>query len=245
MGDTVASDAAAVEHARPHCTDFAGSGALLSTQGCRRRLSFVPQRENWDCGLACCEMVLRACGVRASGVMDAPRSTVWTIDLLLALHGALSPKRAAAALTFTTTCAGAPPPTHFDLPFYQKAPGDAERVPLAFAEARARGLTVREEMADLGRVAADLAAGAALFIALVDYRILRCDACGCGGGRGGAPSYQGHYIVLTGCVGGILQYHDPGRAAPSADCCRVGVAAFSEAFTAAGTDADLIRVALN
>ena len=187
-------------------------------------------------------MVLRACGVFASGVMDAPPSTVWTIDLLLALEGALPPGRAAAALRYTTTCAGAPPPSHFDLSFYQKAPGDAERVPLAFAEARARGLVVREEAADLERVAADLAAGGALFIALVDYRLLRCDACG-GGGR--APSYQGHYIVLTGCApGGRLRYLDPARSAPSGGC-EVGVGAFSAAFSAAGTDSDLIRVALN
>jgi hypothetical protein len=188
-------------------------------------------------------MALRACGVRASGVMDAPRSTVWTIDLLLALHDALPLDRAAATLTFTTSCAGAPPASHFDLPFYQKAPGDAERVPLAFAEARARGLVVREEAADVGRVAADLAAGGVLFIALVDYRLLRCAACG--GGGGSAPTYQGHYIVLTGCAGGVLRYLDPARAAPSAGCCEAGLDAFTAAFTAAGTDADLIRVALH
>ena len=211
----------------------AAAGALTGGGG----FEHVRQRGDWDCGLACLEMVLRRVRVRGSGVMDAPRSTVWTVDLLLLLHRFLPP---GCPLEYTTTCAGAPPASHFSLEFYAKAPGDAERVPLAFATARDRGLTVREEEADLGVVAAELGAGRACFVALVDYRLLRCAVCGAGGR---APSYQGHYIVLTGCEGGTLYYLDPAGAAPSGGCA-VEFRAFSAAWAAAGTDKDLLWVGL-
>ena len=203
-------------------------------------LEHVPQRENWDCGLACAEMALRACGVRGSRVMDAPgpAATVWTIDLLLLLHGA----HPSGDFHYSTTCVGAPPAAHFQLDFYKKAPGDAERVPRAFAAAAAQGLAITEAAADFARVAAELAAGTALFIALVDYRLLRCAACG--GGGGGGPQYQGHYVLLRGFEGGALLYHDPARAAPCEGGCAAEMGAFAAAWSAAGTDCDLIRVGL-
>jgi hypothetical protein len=200
-------------------------------------LEHVPQRETWDCGLACAEMALRACGVRGSRVMEAPAATVWTIDLLLLLHNT----HPCGDYHYTTTCVGAPPAAHFELDFYKKAPGDAERVPRAFAAAAARGLAVTELAADLARVAAELASGAALFIALVDYRLLRCAACG-GGGR--AAQYQGHYVVLRGFAGGALLYHDPARASPCEGGCAAELGAFAAAWSAAGPDCDLIRVGL-
>jgi hypothetical protein len=146
--------------------DGAGAGVAGAAAGALTGGGFehVRQRGDWDCGLACLEMVLRRVRVRGSGVMDAPRSTVWTVDLLLLLHRFLPP---GCPLEYTTTCAGAPPASHFSLEFYAKAPGDAERVPLAFATARDRGLTVREEEADLGVVAAELGAGRACFVALL------------------------------------------------------------------------------
>jgi hypothetical protein len=198
----------------------------------------VRQRFSWDCGLACVEMSLRALGPRpaASSVMDATPRTVWTIDLLLLLEQEL---KGANKLRYSTACAGPPPPSHFELSFYARSPGDAQRVPLAFAEAAAKGLAVREEAADLAVVAAELATGAAVFIALVDYRLLRCTACGNGGS---GSSYQGHYVLLVACHDGELQYLDPAAGAPSGGCaCTMD--AFAAAWSAEGTDKDLIRVA--
>ena len=221
---------------------------------------YIPQRSSWDCGLACVCMALSA--LRAQRPMNtaatdelltSERRTVWTVDLLLLLHRLAPPS---TAITLTTTCAGAPPPSHFALPFYAHAPGDAERVPAAFASAAAAHLDVREERAPLAPVLAELAARTAVYVALVDLRLLTCTGCcevhtaraAARAAVGGAPSpgstYAGHYVLLFGysAASGRLAYYDP---APDASPlgCECDAAVCERAWAEAGTDFDLIRVA--
>ena len=66
-----------------------GRGGSLARAGLH--VPHVRQSFNWDCGLACTEMALRALGVPASQCSLAklrqrvPSSSIWTVDLAFVL----------------------------------------------------------------------------------------------------------------------------------------------------------------
>jgi hypothetical protein len=101
------------------------------------------QRHDWDCGLACAQMVLQAAGITAgagwadltAGVVNG---SVWTVDVALALA-----RRGLPPAAFYTTMAGVNP-AHAALSFYKNLDEDAARLPALFAELAARGVPVHE-----------------------------------------------------------------------------------------------------
>jgi hypothetical protein len=120
------------------------------------RIAHVQQRRDWDCGIACVEMLLRAASAAACGdACDASRSalegsrlweeltegvqlgSVWTVDLALRLAERGMP------VAYHTTMAGVNP-GHASLSFYSDFDADAARLPALFERARALGVAVTE-----------------------------------------------------------------------------------------------------
>ena len=218
------------------------------------------QQSSWDCGLACCDMVLSAAGLqqqpgllcssaRAAAVSAAAGSAaaadsqpphLWTVDLslLLAQRGLQH--------SYLTTCAGVNP-QHAGLPFYSSLDQDAARLPLLFQQARALGVAVQEQHWELSSVLPLLSASSHACIALVDARLLACCHAGCRGSKegseegegGSSSSYMGHYIVLTGAQGSRVHYLDPGPGTCAAGC-SMQSSDFEAARCAEGTDEDLL-----
>ena len=93
-------------------------------------LSSPAQSFNWDCGMACAEMVLRALGVppaqcglgRLQSLLPAECTSVWTVDLAYALH------HFGVRFQFLTTTCGVDPAYEAE-PFY-KATLDAVLQPM-------------------------------------------------------------------------------------------------------------------
>jgi hypothetical protein len=134
----------------------------------------VVQLDNWDCGVACCETVLRSRGrhepTREQLVATISRSP-WTVDFALALHHECNVR-----CTLFTTQASA---THeyAELDFYKATfRGDEERVNAAFARAKALDVPICVRSVPLDELLDWLVAGS-LVIALVDARFLRCVCC--------------------------------------------------------------------
>jgi hypothetical protein len=107
----------------------------------------VRQRTNWDCGLACAEMVLRASDAPPSvvGFESLERDigedlSVWTADVA----AALCRRGLGRGLVYHTTLAGVNP-AHGELDFYRgEFDSDVVRVPALFTEAEGFGMVVRE-----------------------------------------------------------------------------------------------------
>lgn len=213
-------------------------------------LERVPQRQLWDCGLACAVCVLRRAGCVGSASdavallealsADVVGGSVWTIDVAahLARRGVVS--------TLHTLSPGVDT-AHAGLDFY--APNfsrDAERVPRVFAEARALGVRVAVGRVASADVCARLAAGLAIYIVLLDLRHMRCATCEV---HTRAPAhtlahvYSGHYVVLTGydARAGRLLFLDPSPLAAPLGCA-MDLADFDAARCSAGTDEDIIEV---
>jgi hypothetical protein len=92
------------------------------------------------------------------------------------------------------------------------------------------------------RLLAALAARRAVFVALVDARLLRCAHCAAPGASV-AASYRGHFVVLTGfdAACGLVEYADPSAAA-CAPRCVAPADDVERARSAEGTDDDVIEV---
>jgi hypothetical protein len=135
----------------------------------------VVQLDNWDCGVACTETVLRSHGrnepTREQLIETIGTRSPWTVDFALALRGV-----SGLSCTLFTTQASA---THAyaDLDFYKAAfVSDEERVNAAFARARALDVPICVRSVPLDELLEWLVDGA-LVIALVDARFLRCACC--------------------------------------------------------------------
>jgi hypothetical protein len=220
----------------------------------------VQQQLTWDCGLACAEMALRLLGLWREGrhsqlalraLVASPCNSVWTIDVCLMLRAL-----GARALTLHTLVAGVDP-SHAALAYYAGAAlgargGEGERITAAFAQAAALGLPVRAPSAlPAAHLAERLQRRSHAYIALVDLRLMQCEACG----EGHSPTelarlarpheYWGHYVLLYGCdaASGRVSYLDPSALASPRGCAMAG-AALHAARCAQGTDQDLIEIEL-
>jgi hypothetical protein len=234
---------------------------------------YVAQQLRWDCGLACAEMALKHLGLwRAEHFTEhtlrdlvcSPANSVWTIDLLLALHS-LGARR----LALHTLVAGVDP-AHAALPYYAgslgEGGGDAAgseaaaaaagsgggehaRITSAFARAGELGLRVcAPSPLSPAHIAERLQRGSHIYLALVDIRLMRCEACGAEHSNSELAAlphdgYWGHYVLLYGCDGatGRVSYLDPSpRASPLG--CAIGSAALHAARCAVGTDQDIVEL---
>lgn len=213
-----------------------------SSGAVRPDLIHVRQRFNWDCGLACAEMLLRTAGLDVATLTDelaAPitHNSVWTADVALALA------RRGLLTTFYTVMPGVNP-AHRGLTFYSHFDDDAARMPGVFADACRLGVAVQERRVSCDELCDKLSQGTALFICLVDLRHLSCSRCVVKGNLL-QFTYAGHYILLRGYSYETdeVEFLDPARP-PAAGSCYISLADLRTARTAAGTDEDLLEVPL-
>jgi hypothetical protein len=220
----------------------------------------VCQRANWDCGLACVAMVLRAKGLCEGVDLDALGQSVgvrsvWTIDLatLLARFG--------VAFSFCTVLAGVNP-AYRSFGFYRRSfSEDERRVQRLFAEAKGRGLAVEKRHVPLLELKRAMAAGQTLAVALVDARLLRGRPWFQWLARKVAP-FTGHYILLHSYCPDrdCFYYRDPARRAThvaqrgskgkegevgprtAPRTFSIGARDLQRARTSAGTDEDILLI---
>ena len=128
----------------------------------------VKQTYNWDCGLACVLMVVRALGASAHHcdlrtLRQLCRTTsIWTVDLAYLL------RKFGADVTFTTVTMGANPEYASESFYRDNLREDGERVDALFQNARANGITIERESLSLDAIKAYAGGGEYIVILLVD-----------------------------------------------------------------------------
>ncbi|KAL4421022.1 hypothetical protein ABPG77_008859 [Micractinium sp. CCAP 211/92] len=126
----------------------------------------IQQAYNWDCGLACVLMVLRALGMRQCHfgmLLDlCPTRSIWTIDLahLLAKCG--------AAVQMLTVTIGANQAYSGEQFYAETMKEDVRRVNALFQAAPDAGFSVQKRSLPLAQLRSLLLGGGCLLIALVD-----------------------------------------------------------------------------
>ncbi|KAK9841797.1 hypothetical protein WJX81_003931 [Elliptochloris bilobata] len=236
------------------------------------RVPHVRQSYEWDCGLACALMVLRAAGVRSQSLQAlrqlCPTTSIWTVDLAHLL------RRFGLNVEFLTVTLGANPAYARERFYRAHLRADCARVSRLFQEADGAGIALQQRSLSQAELAGRLLSGRTLVIALVDKACLAgTPVRGIGGqpslegsarpwepserlpvgampsappvGRPrSAHSYTGHYIVLCGYDAAADHFllHDP-AAACSAPAAVCAVQV-DAARRAFGTDEDLLLVSL-
>lgn len=100
------------------------------------------QKYDWDCGVACCAMILNWLGIESSTLYNHPLaqlgSPLWTIDLLLLLHDH-------NVETLMITKSLGVKPHHEDIAWYATSINhDKERIEQQFRLAAQLGLEIRQ-----------------------------------------------------------------------------------------------------
>ena len=207
------------------------------------------QSHNWDCGLACAEMVLRALGVppvqcslsKLRELVPPLSTSIWTVDLAYTLHAF------GVRFKYLTSTLGADPAYEAE-PFY-KATLDADtiRVNELFAKAETHQVHIERRSVSDDELTELVRAQDHMVITLVDRRLLDrpgatsvsgiVDACFsyCFGG------YIGHYVLLlrhdSDRDGFVV--HDPAKPASGTF---VAASDLHSARRSHGTDEDLLIV---
>eukprot|EP00878_Enallax_costatus_P008667 GHUV01009061.1.p1 GENE.GHUV01009061.1~~GHUV01009061.1.p1 ORF type:complete len:460 (+),score=166.15 GHUV01009061.1:529-1908(+) len=198
------------QDARSHC----GPQPLQVQECCGRvHVQHIPQLYNWDCGLACVLMVLRALGCANCDFQQLRRlsqtTSVWTVDLahLLAHFG--------ASVTFTTITVGINNDYANEWFYMEHLEHDELRVQQLFQQAEQLGIVVQQRSLDIAELIAAVSSGNQLAIMLVDRRKIdpwqaAADmAWNYTTGVTSATGYTGHYILVVG-------YEAPSAAAAAA-----------------------------
>ncbi|PIA18685.1 hypothetical protein COEREDRAFT_38880 [Coemansia reversa NRRL 1564] len=200
-------------------------------------VSKVLQQSQWDCGLACVCMVLRAFGQPTCTVAKLTHQlqtqSPWTIDLAFLLQQNLGQ----IDFTYYTTYAGVNP-DHVQRSFYsEELDADQSRVLRLFARTRisqdVRVVELEIPLIDLERFLVHRQYVAML---LVDNSALRCVVCIA---SQKASGFLGHYILLIGFIPSLdmFMYRDPGI---PEEFCLATAATIDAARKRPGTDADCI-----
>lgn len=205
----------------------------------------VRQLFNWDCGLACVLMVLRATGVRGVDYQSLRRlcstTSVWTIDLAHLI------RRFGLGVVFLTTMLGANPEYANELFYAENMATDEHRVQRLFQEAPQVGIPVHQRSLKSAEVKACMMSGLYLMIMLVDkVRLGAWEPWAVdpyGGHSIKKPSYTGHYIVVCGYSAATDLYtiRDP---AAHSEHVQVTAASLDAARTSFGTDEDVLLVSM-
>ena len=225
-------------------------------------LSHVQQRERWDCGLACLEMVMQWVDQHNSShqqhtvIVDdyykwmidhVKTESVWTVDLVILLDELLLGPR--ANYLFVSTCMSVNNELH-DLEYYEKAfCHDCIRVEALFDRIRTHSLpAVQTSRLSLQTVQDVVQRDDCVAIALVDNSILTRPR------KQQQRPYAGHYIVLAGVTRDAKHLKKANEA--QRDVCFViynpavggplylSLGDFERAWRAEGTDEDIIFVAV-
>jgi len=206
-------------------------------------LTNVRQEHTWDCGVAVVASVLTVARQRLASLRTVlpllpcgavESKSVWTIDLLYALHAGGMPHCALATTTDGVN------PDHASLEFYQEVfDADEKRVSALMSRAEAAGIIVRKASLSADTIAAFLNAPRRMVIALVNSEALPrvCDRQP--RFRQRQHSFAGHYILLYGMEERMFVYLDPGRAQHKHV---IGADDFDHARRCPGTDEDLIFI---
>ncbi|PSC74764.1 GUCD1 isoform X2 [Micractinium conductrix] len=161
--------------AAPVLTDLAAA-ALAATHGAAappvlcHAVPHIPQRYNWDCGLACVLMVLRALGLRQYHMGTllelCPTRSIWTIDLahLLAACG--------AQVQLLTVTLGANQEYSRERFYAETMQDDSTRVEQLFETASTAGIAVAQRSVPLSALRSLLLSGRYLLVVLVDKATL-------------------------------------------------------------------------
>jgi len=178
----------------------------------------VLQKYSWDCGLACVQTLLRACGApgyESLYSMVTP-GNLWTIDLAFLLW------KFGVDFSYCTTCIGVNI-DHSNLDFYAATLAeDAPRVNKLFSDAQDIGMKVENRSLDVTTVRSHIKQGLPVIV-LIDASVLRWDyplqevdfpdAAGLSSSSSDLnfdsnlavepplPEYVGHYIL-------VVDYHD-------------------------------------
>ncbi|KAI9295248.1 hypothetical protein K502DRAFT_365176 [Neoconidiobolus thromboides FSU 785] len=230
----------------------------------RSSVPHLMQEHNWDCGLACVGMVLRALGgytvTLPELANEVASENVWTIDLcyLLAHHASW------CDFTYYTTFLGANPDHLNDEPFYKNTSAtELARVNQMFNLANRYNISILRMLFPIEDYKRFLVHRKFAIIALVNAELLKCSHCEQqkDTGRWGwvqemfcftpckmniklrRREYVGHFIVLIGYEPETdsFIYRDP---AASAHFCMISAEDFDLSRQSNGTDNDCIVIKL-
>jgi hypothetical protein len=211
-----------------------------STEQQHRLMEHVRQRETWDCGIACLQMIFSFVGVvctRDDLVKEIQTESIWTVDLVLLLEKYLVDGAAGSYLFSSTTLSVSKEFQEFQ--YYKKNFScDRQRVGDIFLEIQSRRLPVpviKRNHLELEQVVSLVERDCCIAMVLVDNSVLtESDAT--------ITCYVGHYIVVTGVSRQENDYsfliQNPGNES----CTCLSAALFERAWRAAGTDMDIIFV---
>jgi len=207
----------------------------------------VKQSHNYDCGLACVEMILKGHGREDVGLSQLEKlhntHQIWTIHLVDILN------HYNVQYAFTTVIMGVDP-SHEEEEFYsidfREGVGG---VPKLFEKAKREKWACQERSVQSEEIFA-FVSDVGPVIALINSRILQCKVCGdfsrcrfaIPGENGKRRTFEGHYVVLLHYDKkfDILHYRDPG--VPKHSLCITSAANFEAAWKSRGTDEDLIWI---
>ena len=212
----------------------------------RIEVPHVKQQHNWDCGLACVQMVLRYFSVPHEDLKEVCQrmnfgDSVWTIDLAYILrHYAIN------HLLCTITVGV--DKGYSSKSFYKNSfSADELRVNKLFQECKEGGVNLEKRSVDIDEVL-DHLERRQLIIALIDWSYLNCKWCArqrcfpdvsCLGRC--ANVYQGHFIVVCGFnrKEKLIYYKNPSF---GIELCCCSVRNFDQARKSYGTDEDFLFI---
>lgn len=233
------------------------AGALSSApRSFCHNVPHVRQCFNWDCGLACVLMILRALGACRQSFTTlrtlCPTTSIWSIDLAHLL------RQFGLHVTFYTVTIGANPHYANEKFYMETMQEDEHRVRRLFQDAAPAGIHVEQRSVRVDELQQLLLSGLWLVLALVDKRQLVWAESGSRRGPSWGtsaevainqavgtvdPVYTGHYIVLCGYCSQTDCFYakDPAAEAETVSLPSGVVEVARRAF---GTDEDLLLVAL-
>ncbi|XP_028396431.1 protein GUCD1-like [Dendronephthya gigantea] len=209
-------------------------------------LPHVLQKHEWDCGLACIQMIL----LKLQQISDDSAlfsilptlgigESIWTIDLANILrHFNIN------CVYYTITCGVDP---GYRAESFYKSDFDAEqvRVNTLFAKAEEMGIKVIKKSITLDEIISKLKNGF-IAIILVDSNMLKCNVCNYPWNTSDDTSseYEGHFLVLCGYDPNTEVIFCKNPSSYDDECC-MDILSIDQARKSYGTDEDVIFIDMN
>ena len=233
-------------------------------------VTHVRQSHNWDCGLACAEMVLRALGtprascsltqlqylLKRNATWDQTKNAVWTVDIAYLLRAF------GVRFKYFTQTIGVDPALHSKVFYKSTIDQDSERIKMLFGRAHSSDIVIEQaslsqtELRDL-LTTTDLSNQHPkhMVIALVDSRklystytlgflgrLIEFVVTALGGDSN--SDFTGHFVLITGYESQTSEFSiiDP---ASQAERVLVSAAGLDIARRSHGTDEDLLIIPMD